>query len=1310
MDDATACACANTRGGVAALVVALWSSPVAAQTATYHLHKEASSTSGHFQAKTAGPDGSSLTVQSVDLPSAGTGPFVVKRFDTATGVPNTAGNILVGSTVSFTVWMRKTMSAGTMRPLARVKLNDINGAQLCEAQSAVGTNLTTTLTAYTLSCTTTAIIPMSASDRLFVYVGVNVITAVGGTATRAELNVEGTLNGTHDSRVTVPLPVPPPVITLLNPTSGAVGQVVMVSASNFAVAPLTIAFNGTPATPGAGNEFAFATTVPAGATTGPVVITVGGVASNGYTFTVAPRITTLSPNLGPAGTPVTIAGENFGTTQGGSTVAFNGTPASPTSWSPTSIGVTVPVGATSGNVVVTANGMASSGALFTVTGTLATPLPTPTEGAFRTGQSVVLTASPSATIRLTTDGSEPTASSTQYSAPLAINETTVLKAKAFQFAWIESATLSATYVIDSVPPTITISAAPGLTSLQWSNRAVTVSFECRDLQSGIASCPSGSVIDFDTSGTTVSGTAYDVAGNDASAEVIVRIDRTAPVVAVSAPANGSTSSASIAMVASVSDALSGLGSVTCNGEPVPVVDGEVECDVTLRPGLNAVVLVAVDLAGNVNSVGRRIVRTGVPTTLLLSPARQTLWLGESRSISGNSEFGPVASGLTWTSSDPAVVSVAGGPTPSLTGVSVGDATITATLGTLTADAVISVLDGPRSAGTVLWSVTPALSHTLGAPIVLSTTAPGAADLVAVQVDGATGERFGQALSADGVQLWTEAIDGEPAMGDVFGGMISLIPRFETGTWLAAGIVRSGGPGDVAPWRYQVPPDSWVRRFFAQSPDGTVFIVEDSDAPSGGYWSLDQSAAIVALDGTNGHVKFRVPLPYAQVNARQHGNSWCTHLVGSSRNGPGTTLPAIGENGALYLGVTHWTYTVEDYCSTDGLGNVIVGPGTGSIQKDTSADLYIVETNGEVHIRELKSTSLSGSDTPADAFTDDSVAVSSLVPDSEGGVTARWYEQFVDCSDTTDSSDPQCSVSSSGAYMTRADAGLLLSADHSVFVDPGDNPATATRAALAGDDGLLYLVEGPAGTTVRAIDTAAWTTVFNVPAGEPVMATAGGGLVTHNAASGAVTTRDSAGGIIGATTLSLVDPIFSLAYGQAQGLDPTTGGLTSVATVEVAMPRFSFRSGAVYFGSFAGNPQGQLAAISAHSTSDGAAVAALKYYNPESIDLNLEFGGSVCLRNDARYDATYPNRGVDGFSDSVVPSACSSSRTMAGRYHTHARTGNDGHSSGDIANADANPGRPWYVGTPCGNIWKYVGPPPAEQEWIARTSTSVSCSP
>jgi hypothetical protein len=80
-----------------------------------------------------------------------------------------------------------------------------------------------------------------------------------------------------------------------------------------------------------------------------------------------PSITNLAPVSGAVGTSVTITGANFGSTKGTSTVTFNGTTATPTSWSATSIVVPVPTGATTGNVVATVGGVASNGVMFTVT-------------------------------------------------------------------------------------------------------------------------------------------------------------------------------------------------------------------------------------------------------------------------------------------------------------------------------------------------------------------------------------------------------------------------------------------------------------------------------------------------------------------------------------------------------------------------------------------------------------------------------------------------------------------------------------------------------------------------------------------------------------------------------------------------------------------------------------------------------------------------------------------------------------------------------------------------------------------------------
>jgi hypothetical protein len=109
----------------------------------------------------------------------------------------------------------------------------------------------------------------------------------------------------------------------------------------------------------------------AGARAGTVYVADGmdivplGIPLSG-TGVAVPSITSLSPTSGPVGTSVTITGANFGTTQGTSTVTFNGTTAAPTSWSATSIVATVPTGATTGSVVVTVGGVASNGVTFTV--------------------------------------------------------------------------------------------------------------------------------------------------------------------------------------------------------------------------------------------------------------------------------------------------------------------------------------------------------------------------------------------------------------------------------------------------------------------------------------------------------------------------------------------------------------------------------------------------------------------------------------------------------------------------------------------------------------------------------------------------------------------------------------------------------------------------------------------------------------------------------------------------------------------------------------------------------------------------------
>jgi hypothetical protein len=184
----------------------------------------------------------------------------------------------------------------------------------------------------------------------------NVVVTVGGSAS----------NG-------LPFTVtPPPSITTVNPNAGPIGTVVNVSGANFGPTVGTrnsnLLFNGIAARTTSWSDTLIVAPVPAAATSGNVVVSVGGVNSNGmpYTVTPGPNIASLSPTAGAVGTSITINGAGFGASQGTSTITFNGTAATPTGWSDTSIVAPVPSGATTGNVVVTAGGIASNGVPFTV--------------------------------------------------------------------------------------------------------------------------------------------------------------------------------------------------------------------------------------------------------------------------------------------------------------------------------------------------------------------------------------------------------------------------------------------------------------------------------------------------------------------------------------------------------------------------------------------------------------------------------------------------------------------------------------------------------------------------------------------------------------------------------------------------------------------------------------------------------------------------------------------------------------------------------------------------------------------------------
>jgi Divergent InlB B-repeat domain len=157
-----------------------------------------------------------------------------------------------------------------------------------------------------------------------------------------------------------------PAIFSFTPTTGPVGTSVTINGTSFSGAT-AVAFNGVSATFTVSSDTVIQTSVPAGATSGPLSVTTpGGTASSANAFTVPspPTITGLAPASGPVGTAVTISGTNLA---GATAVAFNGVSASFTVSSATAIQTAVPAGATTGQVSVTAaGGTAQSPAAFTV--------------------------------------------------------------------------------------------------------------------------------------------------------------------------------------------------------------------------------------------------------------------------------------------------------------------------------------------------------------------------------------------------------------------------------------------------------------------------------------------------------------------------------------------------------------------------------------------------------------------------------------------------------------------------------------------------------------------------------------------------------------------------------------------------------------------------------------------------------------------------------------------------------------------------------------------------------------------------------
>jgi len=281
-----------------------------AQTFTYHVHQEPSARVGMMQLKSAGPD----TAVKLWTSAPQVGQIrTIRVFDLPANVPDLGRVIPKGTTVTFTLWMRITAARGTVYPAATLLVNwpsDAPSQELCAAQGT--TPLTTTLAAYTLSCTMSSPILTVPTDRLIFLPEFYTSSYTPAKGKNGEMSIEfgaeGTLNGTADSQIAIVVP-PDPRISLVTPTSGSSGTLVTVNGNNFGSTQGSSRFtiNGLDVTPQSWSPTQIAAQIPDGVNHGPIQVTVDGLTSNPWMFIGAWDDAQCQVTLAPSKLRITVA-------------------------------------------------------------------------------------------------------------------------------------------------------------------------------------------------------------------------------------------------------------------------------------------------------------------------------------------------------------------------------------------------------------------------------------------------------------------------------------------------------------------------------------------------------------------------------------------------------------------------------------------------------------------------------------------------------------------------------------------------------------------------------------------------------------------------------------------------------------------------------------------------------------------------------------------------------------------------------------------------------------------------------------------
>ena len=313
----------------------------------------------------------------------------------------------------------------------------------------------------------------------------------------------------------------------------------------------------------------------------------------------------------------------------------------------------------------------------------------------------------------------------------------------------------------------------------------------------------------------------------------------------------------------------GSGLVMIGGAAAPVTSWSDTQVVVTIPSTSLTGIVRVQQNGVWSNALTFTVPPSGGNSVTLSPNFLTMLVGDTHTIQALNSSGQPVTGLTWTSSDPAIVSLSTADPPLLTALAVGHATITA--GTASADVTVSAGDpnypGTLPLGTVLWSVPGNVTKIV--PAVPSPS--GVADVFAMQCpNDPTNCYWGpitvQAITSDGTTAWTAQVIDANSSGyvvpDFLGGLVAMVAEGDDSS--NTSIVRFDGTTGAPTTVYTpTPGGNQLLSSVAVHPDGTIFAAVWNYYPHdiGG----EEAYSLIGIDPTTGAQKFSV-----QATA---GTSW-----------------------------------------------------------------------------------------------------------------------------------------------------------------------------------------------------------------------------------------------------------------------------------------------------------------------------------------------------------------------------------------------------------------------------------------------------